>query len=62
MTLRRPTNHHGKNTTDTPLGSGGVTKHCMTCNQWRTPSGFTKNKRTGMMRCAQCSTPKKETP
>ena len=54
MTLRRPTNHNGTNQTSTPLGPGGVTKHCMTCDTWRLPGGFKKNKRTGLMECPSC--------
>lgn len=53
--LRRPTNHNGTNQTDTPLGPGGVTKHCMTCDTWRPPGGFKKNKRTGLMECPNCA-------
>ena len=53
MTLRRHTNK-GANTTDQPLGPGGVTKHCMSCDTWRLPGGFKKNKRTVLMDCAVC--------
>ena len=53
MTLRRHTNK-GANTTDQPLGPGGVTKHCMTCDTWRAPGGFKKNQRTKLMECPHC--------
>lgn len=52
--FRRVTVKDGTNKTETPMGPGGVTKHCMTCNTWRLPGGFKKNKRTGLMECVHC--------
>lgn len=54
MTLRRPTNRIGSNATTTPLGAGGIQRHCMTCNKWRSPAGGDKHR--GMWRCCGCKT------
>ncbi len=51
--LRKPTNHTGSNATDNPFNAGS-TRHCMTCNKWRSQAGGRINPRTRFWQCAGC--------
>ena len=53
VALRRPTNHNGSNATDNPFEAGG-TRHCMSCNKWRSQAGGRIHPRTRFWQCAGC--------
>lgn len=53
--LRKPTSQYFKNTTDTPMGAGGITKNCLSCGNWSSTQGWKKHPNRPYLECKACA-------